>query len=46
LVIIIVDFDEIGQLLIIYSTFAKYVKKWEFNKTVHHQYVDFKKAYE
>jgi hypothetical protein len=39
-VIIIADFDEAGQLLIIYSTLAKYVKKLEFSKTVYHLFVD------
>jgi hypothetical protein len=27
-----VDFDAIGQLLIIYSAFIKYEKKWECNE--------------
>jgi len=30
--IISVDFDATGQLLIIYSAFVKYLKKWEYNK--------------
>jgi len=45
LVIIILVFDETGHLLI-YSTFAKYVKKWEFSKAVHHLFLEFKKAYD
>jgi hypothetical protein len=45
--IINVDSDAIGQLLIIYSVFVKYLKrKWEHNKAVHQLFIDFKKAYD
>jgi hypothetical protein len=45
--IINVDFDETGQLLIIYSAFVKYLrKKWEYNEAVHQLFIDFKKAYD
>jgi len=45
--IITVDFDAIGRLLIIYSAFAKYLrKKWEYNEEVHQLFIDFKKAYD
>ena len=42
------DFDGIGQLLIIHSAFIKYVleKKLEYNEAVHQLFVDFKKAYD
>jgi len=41
------DFDAIGQLLIIYSAFVKYLRrKWEYNKAVHQLFIDFKKAYD
>jgi hypothetical protein len=34
--IISVDFDAVGQLLIIYSAFVKYLKKkWEYNEAVY-----------
>jgi hypothetical protein len=46
LVIIDVDSDAIGQLLIIYSVFVKYLKKREHNEAVHQLFIDFKKAYE
>jgi hypothetical protein len=36
--IINVDFDATGQLLIIYSAFVIYLKKWEYNEAVHHLY--------
>ena len=41
-------FDTTSQLLIIYSAFIKYLKKkkWEYNETVHHLFIDFKKAYD
>jgi len=36
MVIINVDFHKIGQLLITYSAFVKYLrKKWEYNGAVH-----------
>jgi isopentenyldiphosphate isomerase len=43
-----VDFDGIGQLLIIHSAFIKYIleKKWENNEAVHQLFVEFKKAYD
>jgi hypothetical protein len=44
--IINVDFEAISQLLIIYSAFVKYLKKLEYNETVHQLYIDFKKAYD
>ena len=45
--IINVAFDATGRLLIIYSAFAKYLrKKSEYNEEVHQLYIDFKKAYD
>ena len=45
--IINVESDAIGQLLIIYSVFVKYLrKKWEHNEAVHQLFKDVKKAYE
>jgi hypothetical protein len=41
-----VDFDTKGQLLITYSAFVKYLKKWEHNEAVYQQFVDFKKAHD
>jgi len=42
-----VAFDETDRLLIIYSAFAKYLrKKWEYNEEVHQLFIDFKKAYD
>jgi hypothetical protein len=42
-----VDFDATGQLLIIYSTFIKYLrKKWKFSEVVHHSFIDFKKSFD
>ena len=44
--IINVAFDATGRLLIIYSAFAKYLrKKWEYNEEVLQLVIDFKKAY-
>ena len=42
--IISVDFVATGQLLIIYSSFVKYVKKkiWGYNAAVHRLLIDFK----
>ena len=41
------DSDAIGQLLIIYSLFVKYLrKKWEHNEAVHQLFIDFKIAYD
>ena len=40
-------FDLTGRLLIIYSAFAKYLKKiWEYNEEVQHLFIDSKKAYD
>jgi len=40
--IINVDFDAIGELLIIYSAFVKYLKKkWKYNEAVHQHFIDF-----
>ena len=40
-------FDATGRLLIIYSSFAKCLrKKWECNEEVHQLFIDFKKAYD
>ena len=41
-----VDFDATGQLLIIFSAFVKYLKKWEYNEVVHQLFIDFEKAYD
>ena len=39
-------FDATRGLLIIYTAFAKYLrKKWEYNEEVHQLFIDFKKAY-
>ena len=46
-VLITVDFDATGQLLILYAAFVKYLrKKWEYNEAVHQLFIDFKKAYD
>ena len=40
------DFDTIGQLLIVYSAFVKYLrKKWEYN-AVRQLFIGFKKVYD
>ena len=39
------DSDAIGQLLIIYSVFVKYLRK-NGNTAVHQLFIDFKKAYD
>jgi len=45
--IINVNFNTTGQLLFIYSTIVKYMrKKWEYNEAVHQFFTDFKKAYD
>ena len=44
--IISVAFDATGQLLIIYSAFAKYLRKWEYNEEIHQLFIDFNKAYD
>jgi len=41
-----VDFDATSQLLIIYSAFVKYLKKWKCNEAVHQLFINFKKAYD
>ena len=41
------DFDATGQLLIIYSTFIKYLrKKWKYSEVVHQSFIDFKKSFD
>ena len=44
--IINVDFDATCQLLITYSTFVKYLRKWEYSEAVHQLFIDFKKGYD
>jgi hypothetical protein len=45
--IVSVGFNVTDQLLIRLSAFARYWrKKWEYNKTVHQLFVDFKKTYD
>ena len=40
-------FDVAGRLLVVYSAFAKYLrKKWEYNEEVHQLFIHFKKAYD
>ena len=47
MLIINMDFDATGQLLIIYSAFIKCLKqKWEYNEAVHQLLIDCKKAYD
>ena len=47
LVIINVDFDATGQLLIIYSAFVKYLRRnWKYNEAGHQLFTDIKKALE
>jgi len=42
-----VDFDATHQLLVIYPTFIKYLrKKWKYNAALHQLFIDFKKAYD
>jgi hypothetical protein len=41
-----VYFDITDQLLIRFSAFVRYWKKWEYNETVHQLFIDFKKAYD
>ena len=40
------DFDAIGQLLIIHSAFIRYEKKWEYNEAMHQLFIHFKTAYD
>jgi hypothetical protein len=42
--IIAVYFDAAGQLLVMYSAFIKYLKKWEYNEALHQLFIDFKRA--
>ena len=44
--IINVDFDATCQILIIYSAFIKYLKKWKYNEAVFQLFIDFKKSYD
>ena len=44
--IITVENDTTGQLLIIYSAFVKYLRKWEYSDEVHQLFIGFKKAYD
>ena len=44
--IINVDFDAEVHLLIIYSAFIKYLKKWKYNEAVFQLFIDFKKSYD
>jgi hypothetical protein len=45
--IISVGSDITDQLLIRFSAFIRYWrKKWEYSKTVHQLFIDFKKAYD
>ena len=42
-----VAFDVTGRLFIIYSAFAKYLrKKWEYNEEFHQLFIDFQKVYD
>jgi hypothetical protein len=41
-----VNFDVTDQVLIRFSAFVRYKKKWEYNETVHQLFVDFKKTYD
>ena len=43
--IINVHFDAIGQLLIIYSVFVKYLRKWEHNEAVHQLFIPYPTAF-
>ena len=40
------DFDAESHILIIYSAFVKYCKKWKYKETVLHLFIVFKKAYD
>ena len=40
------DSDATSQLLVIYSAFIIYFKKWEDSEAVHRLSIDFKKAYD
>jgi hypothetical protein len=41
--IVNVDFNATSHLLVIYSAFIKYFKKWEYSEAVHQLFIDFKK---
>jgi hypothetical protein len=40
-----VGFDVTDQLLIRFSAFVRYWKKWKYNETVHELFIDFNKVY-
>jgi hypothetical protein len=40
-----VDFNIRDQLLIRYSAFIRYWRKWKYNGAVHQLFIDFEKAY-
>jgi hypothetical protein len=40
------DFDITHQLMLRFSAFVRYWKKWEYNKTVHQLFIIFKKSYD
>jgi sorting nexin-29 len=44
--IINVGSNIIDQLLIRFSAFIRYWRKWEYNETVYQLFIDFKKAYD
>jgi hypothetical protein len=35
-----VDFDGTDEILIIYSAFVKYLRKWEYSDAVHQLFID------
>jgi hypothetical protein len=39
-----VDFEITGQIMIIFCTLQILEKEWEHSEVVHHLYIDFKKA--
>jgi len=45
-VIISVDFDATGQLVIAYSACQIFEERWEYNEELHQLFIDFKKAYD
>jgi hypothetical protein len=44
--IVNVGFHVTDQLPIKFSAFFRYWRKWEYNETVHHLFIGFKKAYD
>ena len=40
------DFDATDLLLIVYASFVKYLKKWEYNDAVHKLFINFNKSYD